>query len=68
MSKLKVGDVVIVPTNQAGTVHSIEDGEVCVLLRNADFWYGADGSARIPKNKEELKHCVLNVDKWAKKR
>lgn len=66
MSKIKPGDVVIVTTNQAGTVWWILDGEVAVMLRNKDIWYGKDYEARIPSSKEELEACVVDLEKWQK--
>ena len=66
MSKIKPGDVVIVSTNQAGTVWWIENGEVAVMLRNKDIWYGNDYEVRIPSSKEELDSCIVDLEKWQK--
>lgn len=66
MSKIKPGDVVIVSTNQAGTVWWIDGEEVAVMLRNKDIWYGFTYEARIPSSKEELDACVIDLDKWQK--
>lgn len=66
MKKLKPGNVVIVPTKQAGTVWWIEE-EVCVILRNGDLWYGPACDLRFPSSKEELAACPIDIDRWKKK-
>lgn len=64
MNSYREGDVVIVKTGQAGTVYWILPGEVCVLLRNGDIWYGPEYDVRLPSSKKELKNCPVNVDRW----
>lgn len=64
MNKYKPGDVVIVKTGQAGSIHWILPEEVCVLLRNGDIWYGPEYEIRFPSSKKELKACPIDVDKW----
>lgn len=62
--KVRIGDVVIVPTGQTGTLWTLNDDEICVILKNCDLWYGQEYEVRLPSSKKELKACVLNVDRW----
>lgn len=64
--KFKPGNVVIVDTNQAGTVWQIdENNQIIVILANGDLWYGSENQMRLPKNLEELKNCPKNLEHFS---
>lgn len=65
MSKYKPGNVVIVDTNQAGTIWWMEGQEVCVLLTCGDIWYGFGTQIRLPKNREELDTCPRELGRFS---
>lgn len=63
MSAFNEGDVVIVGTGQAGTIHHIGN-DVWVLLANTIVWYGSIGQIRHPQSPEDLAACPLDVDRF----
>lgn len=63
MIKYNEGDVVIVGTQQAGTVISLYK-QYCVLLANGNLWYGFESQMHYPTNQEELDACPLEVDRF----
>ncbi len=59
------GQVVIVAlTMQAGTVANIVKDFVWILLQNGDIWCGNMRDIRHPQDEEDLKACVVNVDRF----
>lgn len=60
---MKNGDLVIVPTTQAGTVINLGNGEAWVLLANGDLWTGPERQAR-PATKEECEAAPKDVERF----
>lgn len=64
MSKIKEGDVVMTPTQQAGTLVDIGKDRVCVLLANLDLWFGPYSQVWLPTSQEELDSALVEVDRF----
>mgnify|MGYP001549726467 CR=1 FL=1 len=63
MNEFKEGDVVIVPTTQAGTLTQISGKEIWTLLANNDIWTGSLHQIRHPQDEADLKACPLNIER-----
>lgn len=63
--KLKPGTVVMVITEQAGTIWG-NDSQIAVLLQNGDIWYGNDRECWEPTSPEELAEAKLDYDRFKK--
>jgi hypothetical protein len=67
MNEYKEGDVVICSTTQAGTVFSIYQKTVGVILANNDIWVGPIHDLRHPQDQADLDSRPLNVERFEPK-
>ena len=65
MDKVKEGQVVMVNTQQAGTVCGFMNG-IMVILQNGDIWYGNETQCWEPTSPEELAAATFNYDRFKK--
>lgn len=63
MDKIKVGDVVVCPTGQAGTVDEVLGSDTWVILRNGNIWVGPTKYLRLPQGTDDLDSCPVEVDR-----
>ena len=68
MRSFEENDVLIVKTQQAGTVVQVNGKDIWLLLRNNDVWVGPSHDARFPQDQADLDACKVDVERLEVKR